>query len=186
MSDSLDECSKLLGDYLLKGWTMLGCYCQKHTTVPLMRERKGNKCICVLCDDRYYVEEGDHLLMYMTKPNNAQEKQQEKKPEEAESDDIDFDGDSVLKEIEERRRKELSQPKPTAQPKEEIQEEEEVVEEEVPEKKECKKHECKDVHAVIEKKINQLLIKLDNTNNLNEIRQLSETIASLKTTLDLF
>ncbi|BFU18231.1 Sjogren's syndrome/scleroderma autoantigen 1 (Autoantigen p27), putative [Entamoeba histolytica HM-1:IMSS-B] len=63
----MDMVSEKLGKYLLQGWTMLGSCCINHPTVPLMRERGGKKCICVLCDDKYYVEDGNNLLMYLTK-----------------------------------------------------------------------------------------------------------------------
>ena len=73
---SLDDISSKLGVYLLKGWTMLASSCVDHPSVPLMREPKGTKCICVLCDDKYYVEDGENLLMYMNAPPKKEEKKE--------------------------------------------------------------------------------------------------------------
>ena len=77
MSVEINDVSPKLGEYLLKGWTMLGTSCVDHPSVPLMRERGGTKCICVLCDDKYYVEDGENLLMYMKQQPKKEEEQKE-------------------------------------------------------------------------------------------------------------
>ena len=44
-----DSPSKLIGEYLLKGWTLMGETCSKDCNVPLMRSRDKSSLICVGC-----------------------------------------------------------------------------------------------------------------------------------------
>ena len=104
---SLGDVSNKLGSYLLKGWTMLASSCVEHPSVPLMREPKGTKCICVLCDDRYYVEDGENLLMYM----KSQPKQEEKKEEIKEEIKEEPKQNKMKKEIEEQKKEEIKETK---------------------------------------------------------------------------
>ena len=44
-----DSPSKLIGEYLLKGWTLLGENCANGCNVPLMRSRDKSSLVCVSC-----------------------------------------------------------------------------------------------------------------------------------------
>ena len=44
------DASKKIGEYLLKGWTMLGDNCPHGCNVPLMRSRDGSSLVCYGCD----------------------------------------------------------------------------------------------------------------------------------------
>ncbi|KAJ3088922.1 hypothetical protein HK102_007642 [Quaeritorhiza haematococci] len=52
--EQADRASKLLGQYLLQGWTMLNEACPRPSCygVPLMRNKKNEK-LCVICQSRY-------------------------------------------------------------------------------------------------------------------------------------
>jgi uncharacterized Zn finger protein (UPF0148 family) len=44
------DASKKIGEYLLKGWTMLGDNCPNGCNVPLMRSRDNKSLLCLGCD----------------------------------------------------------------------------------------------------------------------------------------
>jgi uncharacterized Zn finger protein (UPF0148 family) len=53
-----DTVSGLIGQYMLKGWTLLGAQCPKCEATPLMRQGKGPR-YCVSCKEQVHEEEGE-------------------------------------------------------------------------------------------------------------------------------
>lgn len=67
----LDQASKLLGEKMLQGWTMLAQYCPDFTKcrgTPLMRERNSPFALCVCCNQKYDVTPAGDVLPFGTRP----------------------------------------------------------------------------------------------------------------------
>lgn len=64
--------SEALGEKLLQGWTMLGEACPNEECqgVPLMRERKSKRMLCVSCNT-FYIVEGDAIVPETRAPTQA-------------------------------------------------------------------------------------------------------------------
>jgi uncharacterized Zn finger protein (UPF0148 family) len=73
--------SALLGEKLLQGWTMLGDTCVRAGCegVPLMRDRKTKRMLCVACNTQYALD-GDSIV-----PAEKKEEEKKTKSEEAEA-----------------------------------------------------------------------------------------------------
>lgn len=51
-----DNVSGLIGQYMLKGWTLLGAQCPKCVSTPLMSQQGGSR-YCVLCKEQVHEHE---------------------------------------------------------------------------------------------------------------------------------
>ena len=52
----MNDSSQKIGDFLLKGWTMLGDNCPHGCNVPLMRSRDKKSLVCLGCDTDFLAE----------------------------------------------------------------------------------------------------------------------------------
>ena len=142
-----------MGQLLLQGYTMLAEPCPVHQTVPLMRERKGKKCVCVQCKDKTYVVENGEVweVGEAKEPAPKKEPAREEKPS---SPEVDFE---TVQRHEERHEKVAT---------------------------------TVDAEAirVLQKKIRQMTFYLEQTDpwNTRQMSEISETLRSLKKTLDEF
>ncbi|KAL7722592.1 hypothetical protein QTN25_000211 [Entamoeba marina] len=173
----MQDTSALLGKYLLEGWTMLGSCCYVHNTVPLMRERGGNKCICVLCDDRYYVQEEGKLLMYETKKSATDNKQLQS-------------NEKLLNQIKETRGSEYKTNSEPSTSQTKVQHSESK-----PSKKTIRTttttHNQLDINDsdrlnILYNKFDDLLKQLESTNDLHTIDALCVSLERIKTLINLF
>uniref|UniRef100_A0AAV1T0T5 Sjoegren syndrome/scleroderma autoantigen 1 n=1 Tax=Peronospora matthiolae TaxID=2874970 RepID=A0AAV1T0T5_9STRA len=72
MKRSRDEASKVLGERMLQGWTMLGVSCPvEECYTPLVCNRQSNKMFCVRCNQ--YVLTEDELKQQQAEQKNAEE-----------------------------------------------------------------------------------------------------------------
>ncbi|ELP84975.1 hypothetical protein EIN_310080 [Entamoeba invadens IP1] len=194
---SMDQVSNLLGKYLLQGWTMLQASCHVHPTVPLMRERGGKKCICVLCNDRYYIEDGESLLMYITKKEEkgeAKEQEEEKKQKPLESDDVketsseEEENKRIFECIQSKFAGVKQQPNKLIEEKEVQQNEENTSSKATQKTNQCKQHQINtQVTSVLNLKIKEVLEQLKNTpaTKPKKIRKLADALASLQKCLEM-
>ena len=80
-SKKRDNVSAKLGEYMLKGWTMLGTSCPIPDCVgtPLMKNRKNDVMTCVSCDRTFTEKDGQLEIINIATNQDQQQQQQEKK-----------------------------------------------------------------------------------------------------------
>ena len=71
----MNDSSQKIGDFLLKGWTMLGDNCPHGCNVPLMRSRDKRSLVCLGCDTDFLAGNASEQTSLAPTENKAPKKE---------------------------------------------------------------------------------------------------------------
>ena len=75
-----DQSSKKMGQLLLQGWAMMADSCPD-CFVPIMKNRKNNEEVCVICDKAYQNKKPAPVVQPIAQPQQIVEEQEEEEEE---------------------------------------------------------------------------------------------------------